>query len=62
MDIDTLRADHLGCYGYQRNTSPNIDEFAKSAMMFNNVHASHTPCLMGNIKKRMMKFRCQDCL
>ena len=45
VDIDTLRADHLGCYGYHRNTSPNIDEFAKSAMMFNNVHASDTPCL-----------------
>lgn len=27
--VDTLRADHLGCYGYQRNTTPNIDEFAK---------------------------------
>ena len=45
MDIDTLRTDHLGCYGYHRNTSANIDEFAKSAMMFNNVHASDTSCL-----------------
>ena len=23
--VDTLRADHLGCYGYHRNTSPNLD-------------------------------------
>ena len=26
--IDTLRADRLGCYGYHKNTSPNIDELA----------------------------------
>ncbi|MDC0213964.1 sulfatase [Gammaproteobacteria bacterium] len=45
VDIDTLRVDHLGCYGYHRNTSPNIDLFAKTAMRFNNVHASDTPCL-----------------
>ena len=25
IDIDTLRPDHLGCYGYHRATSPNID-------------------------------------
>lgn len=26
--IDTLRADHLGCYGYGRNTSPAVDSLA----------------------------------
>ncbi len=27
--IDTLRADHLGCYGYGRATSPNLDRLAR---------------------------------
>jgi arylsulfatase A-like enzyme len=34
--IDTLRADHLGCYGYARETSPNIDAFVKDAVLFEN--------------------------
>lgn len=45
IDIDTLRPDHLGCYGYHRQTSPNIDAFAKTAGVFENVHASDVPCL-----------------
>jgi arylsulfatase A-like enzyme len=36
--VDTLRADHLGCYGYPRNTSPNIDEFASHGVKFNNCY------------------------
>ncbi|HET7334542.1 MAG TPA: sulfatase, partial [Rhizomicrobium sp.] len=45
IDIDTLRADHLGCYGYHRKTSPNIDKLAKQGVLFRNVYASDTPCL-----------------
>jgi len=45
IDIDTLRADHLGCYGYHRDTSPNIDRLAARGIRFENVHASDTPCL-----------------
>jgi len=29
ISLDTLRQDHLGCYGYHRNTSPNIDRLAR---------------------------------
>lgn len=32
--VDTLRADHLGCYGYARNTSPEIDSLAESSIIF----------------------------
>ncbi|MCC6157557.1 MAG: sulfatase [Deltaproteobacteria bacterium] len=37
--IDTLRADHLGVYGYSRPTSPNIDRFAADAVVFDRMHA-----------------------
>ena len=45
LDIDTLRPDHLGCYGYHRSTSPNIDALAERSAVFENVHASDVPCL-----------------
>ncbi|MFH1312553.1 MAG: sulfatase [Candidatus Eisenbacteria bacterium] len=32
--VDTLRPDHLGCYGYERNTSPNIDGLAAGGVLF----------------------------
>lgn len=32
--VDTLRADHLGCYGYERATSPNLDQLASNSFHF----------------------------
>jgi len=36
ISIDTLRADHLHCYGYDRDTSPNIDRVASESIVFEN--------------------------
>jgi len=36
LGIDTLRADHLSCYGYFRQTSPNIDAIAAEGFAFTN--------------------------
>lgn len=40
LTIDTLRPDHLGVYGYPRPTSPNLDRFASSAVVFEDTVAS----------------------
>jgi len=34
LSVDTLRADHLGCYGYEHATTPAIDAFAKTGLLF----------------------------
>lgn len=36
ISIDSLRADHMGIYGYKKNTTPNIDKWAKNATVFTN--------------------------
>lgn len=54
VSIDTCRADHLGCYGYSRNTCPNIDALAEEGVLFNHAVApvpvtlpSHSTMLTG---------------
>ena len=39
ISVDTLRADHLGCYGYQRIKTPNIDYLAAERVIFRNAYA-----------------------
>ena len=45
LDLDTLRPDHLGCYGYPRQTSPNIDRIASEGVIFDQVYCADAPCL-----------------
>jgi arylsulfatase A-like enzyme len=40
ISIDTLRADHLACYGYSRPTSPIIDKFASDGLLFEDVSST----------------------
>lgn len=34
LSVDTLRADHLGCYGHVYDTSPHLDEWAGESLIF----------------------------
>lgn len=66
--VDTLRADHLGCYGCDRNTTRNIDKFAREAILFRNaispapwtlpsvatILTSQYPCVLG-VRDKLMK-------
>lgn len=45
VDIDTLRPDHMGCYGYHRNTTPNMDRVSEEGVRFDNYYCSDAPCL-----------------
>ena len=54
ITIDTLRADHLHCYGYEKIATPAIDELAKSGIRFSQAftpspitNTSHTTILTG---------------
>ena len=40
VSIDTLRADHLGCYGYALPTTPNLDAFRRDAVLFSQTIAA----------------------
>ena len=56
ISMDTTRADHLGCYGYPKKTTPNIDAFAQTATRFEHVVSpvpitlpAHSSMLTGTI-------------
>lgn len=45
ITLDTVRADHLSCYGYSRETTPNLDRLAAESVRFANAYSqsSFTP-------------------
>ncbi len=40
ITLDTLRADHLSTYGYDRQTSPNLDQFAAEGVKFDQAYST----------------------
>jgi arylsulfatase A-like enzyme len=75
ITFDGLRHDHLGCYGYQRATSPTIDSLAKEGFVFNqtisqasqtsialsSLHTGLYPAFHGTYKKTCRSRRLQWC-
>lgn len=51
ISVDTLREDHLGCYGYHRDTSPHIDGLAARSVRFANAYSlsNKTPSVIGSL-------------
>jgi arylsulfatase A-like enzyme len=47
LGIDSLRADHMSCYGYHRLTTPFIDRFAQEATLFERTYSPHIPTTSG---------------
>lgn len=64
ITVDTLRADHLGAYGFERNTTPHLDRLAAESLLFEDficeqpqtgpslisMHGSRAPRLTGAIR------------
>lgn len=48
VSIDTLRADHLGAYGYRPPTSPHLDGLARQGIVFENVSAQAPSTLLSH--------------
>jgi arylsulfatase A-like enzyme len=43
LSLDTLRADHLSCYGYRRLTSPHLDRVAAQGTLCTEFFSPHIP-------------------
>ncbi|HUT84328.1 MAG TPA: sulfatase-like hydrolase/transferase, partial [Thermodesulfobacteriota bacterium] len=40
ITLDTVRADHVSCYGYERQTTPNLDAFSREGVLYKNAYAT----------------------
>jgi len=47
IGIDSLRADHMSCYGYDRYTTPHIDRFASEGTLFEKTYSAFIPTTSG---------------
>jgi len=48
VTLDTLGKKHLGCYGYRRNTSPNLDRFAEESIVFEDTYSASNRTMPGH--------------
>ena len=58
--IDSLRADHLSCYGYPRLTTPHLGRFARGGTLFEktfSAHVPHTPALTPRCSRAWTAFQ-----
>ncbi|MDJ0850250.1 MAG: sulfatase-like hydrolase/transferase, partial [Myxococcota bacterium] len=56
ISVDTLRPDHLGLYGYDRGTSPNLDRFFANGRIYTNAYstsASTAPSVVSLLTGRL---------
>jgi len=47
LGIDSLRADHMSCYGYKWQTSPHLDRLAAEGVLFEHNYCPHIPTTSG---------------
>ena len=47
IGIDSLRADHMSCYGYHRLTTPHMDDIASKGILFENAYTPYIPTTPG---------------
>jgi arylsulfatase A-like enzyme len=59
VSLDTLRADHVSCYGYERRTTPRLDAFSRDAVLYRNAFSpaswtlpAHVSMLSGEPPRR----------
>lgn len=56
IDVDSLRPDHTGPYGYPRALTPNLDRLAREAIVFDRCYCSDSPCLPSRSALTSMRF------
>ena len=63
ITIDSLRADHLGCYGYHKETAPFLNSFTKESVCFSHAYSlgpvtqASVPCILtGTFSSRYGRF------
>jgi arylsulfatase A-like enzyme len=45
VDVDSLRSDHVGAYGYSQPTTPHVDSVAADGVSFERAYVANSPCL-----------------